>query len=313
MIAFFENLRWDEPAVLLAGLLLAGTAPALWFLQKRHRHLYHLIREVKCLHQALEERLDKEGPERLDALEDKLRKAFLATLARVEEGAARPRFSALKGEDLIFAEYFAGKEPGVFVEVGAGNGLTDSMTLFLEDTGWNGILVEPHPEMAEACGKNRPRSVVRQVALSGEGESEAEFTCTDNGGRGALLSYLKADADHLARCHKSECAFRRMKVNVSSLNEVLAIMGGIVDVISISVSGMEPGVLKGLDLTRYAPKMIAVEGTGSSHTAVEIRNHLASRGYGKAAEKGSKSFFVPLAELDTARRILHRWKENAAK
>ena len=240
MIAFFENLRWDEPAVLLAGLLLAGTAPALWFLQKRHRHLYHLIREVKCLHQALEERLDKEGPERLDALEDKLRKAFLATLARVEEGAAPPAFLRSQRGGSHLCRILRRKRTGVFVEVGAGNGLTDSMTLFLEDTGWNGILVEPHPEMAEACGKNRPAVWSGRWLFPGKGRARRNSPARTTGaGRVAFVS--ESGRGPSRPVPKSECAFRRMKVNVSSLNEVLAIMGGIVDVISIAFPAWSRG------------------------------------------------------------------------
>ena len=44
---------------------------------------------------------------------------------------------------------------GNFCEVGAFDGMTASNTLYFEEHGWNGILVEPDPYFASECQKHR--------------------------------------------------------------------------------------------------------------------------------------------------------------
>jgi hypothetical protein len=39
------------------------------------------------------------------------------------------------------------KENGVFVDIGAHDGETDSNSLFFENLGWKGFCIEPNPEM----------------------------------------------------------------------------------------------------------------------------------------------------------------------
>ena len=49
---------------------------------------------------------------------------------------------------------------GFFVELGANDGIRQSNTLFLEKKKhWKGLLIEPFPERAKECEKNRPNSL----------------------------------------------------------------------------------------------------------------------------------------------------------
>ena len=59
------------------------------------------------------------------------------------------------GEDKIMYEKFLNKiQNGVFLEMGACDGVLYSNTLFLEKTcGWTGILIEPHPNQFEKLKK----------------------------------------------------------------------------------------------------------------------------------------------------------------
>src|SRR5688500_12891393 len=57
-------------------------------------------------------------------------------------------------------------EGGFFIEAGANDGLRQSNTCYFEKyRGWRGLLVEPIPEKARQCRKNRPNSIVEQCAL----------------------------------------------------------------------------------------------------------------------------------------------------
>jgi hypothetical protein len=55
---------------------------------------------------------------------------------------------------------------GFFVEAGANDGIKQSNTLYFEKyKGWTGLLIEPIPELANKCQKNRPNSTVEHAAL----------------------------------------------------------------------------------------------------------------------------------------------------
>ena len=60
---------------------------------------------------------------------------------------------------------------GIFVEVGAYDGITHSNTLLLEQEGWVGTLIEGHEPFSVECRKNRPFCAVHH-ALIGSGGLE---------------------------------------------------------------------------------------------------------------------------------------------
>ena len=53
-------------------------------------------------------------------------------------------------EDRILNGIFAGKSPGICVEVGANDGVHGSNTLFFEKLGWQCVLIEPNPMLPVA-------------------------------------------------------------------------------------------------------------------------------------------------------------------
>lgn len=57
-------------------------------------------------------------------------------------------------------------QPGVFVEAGANDGVSQSNTYALERRfGWEGLLIEPLPKLAEWARKTRKKSIVLQTCL----------------------------------------------------------------------------------------------------------------------------------------------------
>ena len=71
------------------------------------------------------------------------------------------------GQDQYFIENIAkGKKNGVFLDIGANDGIHTSNTAALEfDHGWTGILVEANPSLAVKCQLNRPASTVLNYAV----------------------------------------------------------------------------------------------------------------------------------------------------
>src|SRR5262245_47416510 len=75
------------------------------------------------------------------------------------------RSTGLRGLDRRVAAYLL-RDSGVFVEAGANDGVEQSNTYVLERyRKWRGLLVEPVPELADACRRNRPNAVVECAAL----------------------------------------------------------------------------------------------------------------------------------------------------
>ena len=60
------------------------------------------------------------------------------------------------GQDILVDEYFGGKRGGVFVDIGAYDGVTFSNTLMLErERGWTGVCIEPLPDVFAELRQNR--------------------------------------------------------------------------------------------------------------------------------------------------------------
>lgn len=53
---------------------------------------------------------------------------------------------------------------GLFCEVGAYDGVASSNTYAFEALGWHGLLIEPDPEKAAECRRNRPGSITLEAA-----------------------------------------------------------------------------------------------------------------------------------------------------
>jgi hypothetical protein len=71
---------------------------------------------------------------------------------------------------------------GVFIEVGANDGLRQSNTKRLEEFhGWTGILVEPSPSLFDDLMANRPYSLCYQCALGSFEENNTYVTGDFNG------------------------------------------------------------------------------------------------------------------------------------
>jgi FkbM family methyltransferase len=208
-------------------------------------------------------------------------------------GGIPPRFTAQAGEDILIYDFFKQDGPGFFVEAGAYDGITFSNTYLLESLGWRGLLVEPHPGMARQCHKNRPNSIVAQVALgTGGSQGQIKMTCAERPDGSAPLSFVKADAAHIQRCEREGYRLSQVTVPIESLDSLLKGHSETVDFLSLDVEGMEVDVLKGFELERFRPKLLLIERQHDRRDEA-LASYLAQKGYQAVAQKGCNIFFVP--------------------
>jgi len=224
----------------------------------------------------------------------------LETEIRLRTSNRSPRFPiefrSQFGEDLLVWDLFAGQTQGLFIEAGAFDGYHYSVTYALEAIGWNGLLVEPHPQAVEQCVRRRPNSTVVYAALSDRTEASAEFTIIHDQ-YGGMLSHLGPDTSP----ERASAAQTSVKVPVTSLNELLRDHRGEVDLVVLDVEGAEVKVLAGFDLNRFRPRMLLIE----ANDPPSIKQAMASSGYITAGGFEPNLVFIRPDQKEMLERL--RW------
>jgi FkbM family methyltransferase len=169
-----------------------------------------------------------------------------------------PRFGSQFGEDVALWDIFAGQPTGFFIEVGAFDGVSISVSYPFEAYGWTGLLIEPIPERYEQCRKNRPHSRVVNTAVSKRGAAPtATFEIVEGDAGWNMHSYLNTDALHMSRIAGQKR--RQISVAVTTMDELLKDHRGAIDFAVIDVEGGELELLDGFDLLKHKPRVMLIE------------------------------------------------------
>ena len=157
-----------------------------------------------------------------------------------------PRFYSQQGEDEhLLHTFFKGKTEGMFIELGALDGVLYSNTKFYEDTlGWKGILIEPVPRLFEMLQNNRSRCEVHQLAICDQ-QGEVEFIGED-AYAGSVHTYGKELME--ARKMESKLSSQTYPVQAKPFHEIVDHKRiPKVDLLSVDVEGGEYEVLNTFD------------------------------------------------------------------
>jgi FkbM family methyltransferase len=188
------------------------------------------------------------------------------------------------GQDKIVDEYLHGKRNGVFVDIGAYDGVTFSNTLMLErERGWKGICIEPLPDIFAELQKNR-RCICVQACIGNREEREVEFLAVQSEAAWTrMLSGVLSEYDprHLARVDVELNAYGGSKcviqVPMRHLHAVLHEHGiGNVDYLSIDTEGSELLILRSTILSVIGNPCITVE---NNYNDPSIDAVLGNQGY----------------------------------
>ena len=171
-----------------------------------------------------------------------------------------PRFLsyAQNGEDVVLQRAFADVAIGRYLDIGANDPTTHSITRSFYDRGWSGIAIEPSPQFANAFRGARPRDAVVQAAVT----NATTPTVVLHEFPGAGLSTLDDDvqAGHAQQGrHATD-----IEVPAVRLDDVLdqsGWQGQDIHFMVVDVEGSEHAVLASVDLHRWRPFAIVVEAT----------------------------------------------------
>ncbi len=154
-------------------------------------------------------------------------------------------------ETRLIREFFGARDKGFFVDVGANEPQEGSQSWHLENAGWEGILVEPQPDLAEKLRKMRAAKVY-----------EAACSSPDRAGHRMRLHiagpFSSFDPALVVTGVRPQGT---IEVAVWTLDDILveAHAPAPIDFLSIDVEGHELDVLRGFNLARWHPRLILLE------------------------------------------------------
>jgi FkbM family methyltransferase len=193
-------------------------------------------------------------------------------------------------EDYHLSLAFAGQATGRYIDIGAGHPVADNVSFWFYERGWQGIAVEPQPELAALYTRLRQRDVVVQ-ALVGHANGESDFFQVER-----LHGFSTTLERHAQKAQALGAGYRRLRLPVVTLATLCeAHEVSEIDFLKIDVEGAEAEVLAGGDFKRFRPKVIVAEavapGTGEP-TWQDWEPLLLAQGYHFALFDTLNRFYV---------------------
>ncbi len=225
---------------------------------------------------------------------------FLSVLKNRLTHRARPSLNQIEKQ---FANYIDW-DNGFFIEAGAHDGYSQSNTYYLEKKrGWRGLLIEGIPSLAKKCAKRRKHSTVINCALVSDDYPSDTVTMHFAGLMSLTEGSMKtreAQFKHIKQGLKVQHLTRSYSLSVKA-KTLCAILDNInnlpdIDFLSLDLEGGELDALKGLNLSKYRPKLLLIEARYFDEIDTYLRQHnykmlkqVSHHDYLYATEASSKS------------------------
>lgn len=145
---------------------------------------------------------------------------------------------------------------GFYIDIGACDPETHSVTKAFYERGWHGINVEPLSERIERFKKRRPQDINLQITLGAGPDELTLYERPDTGFPTAKKEF--------AQCHETECGYQELglRVNVDTLSMVCnRFHVSTIHFLKINVGRVQKAVLEGVDFGKIRPWIILVEST----------------------------------------------------
>jgi FkbM family methyltransferase len=188
---------------------------------------------------------------------------------------------------------FRRKRGGVFVDVGAYDGVTGSNTVFLEKyRGWTGLCIEPSPERFAELTRLRDVACAQACIAAQDGHADFLHVLRGFTQMGGLVATLgSATQEYLA----ASCVIDKVVVPTRRLGAVLAEHELFeIDYLSVDVEGAELAVLGALDFDRFRITAVSVERNSNEAALGEL---LRNAGFARVRQLGGDDIFVQTSYL----------------
>jgi FkbM family methyltransferase len=201
-----------------------------------------------------------------------------------------PQFFSQFGQDRYLQQhFFENKRDGVFVDVGAFDGIAGSNTLFFEKfMGWRGLCIEADPLQFARLKTFRSCDCVQACIADRDGT--AKFLNVADG-----LTMMGGLVDHYEpsdlKMVTERSAAKIVNMTTRRLDSVLAEHNlTAIDYLSIDTEGSELAILKSLDFARFKIRVLSVE---NNRNTPQIPDHMRSLGYQRVARLGVDDIYAP--------------------
>ena len=184
------------------------------------------------------------------------------------------------GQDAFVLSYFKNKRDGVFIDIGANDGVSLSNTYYLEkELNWKGICFEPIPDIFAKLNKNR--NCIKINAGLSDKESIEKFTFVD--GPSHMLSGISKEYNQQHR-QRIEHEVKTLGGKVVELDVQCYVLNDIlekyeifdIDYLSLDTEGNEFKILKTIDFDKFNIKIMSIE---NNYNDVNQTNYVISKGY----------------------------------
>ncbi|HEX4169523.1 MAG TPA: FkbM family methyltransferase [Bryobacteraceae bacterium] len=158
-------------------------------------------------------------------------------------------------EDVMLRRVFRDRTDGFYVDVGAMDPVTESVTKFFYDQGWSGINIEPNEWFYNKLMQERPRDINLNLAVGDHEESRPLYVFEQYG----ISTFEESNRDRFIQ-HGYEAEEKTVKITT-----LAAICREHVhcpiDFLKVDCEGWEKLALDGADWERFRPVVVIVEAT----------------------------------------------------
>ncbi|MEW6665500.1 MAG: FkbM family methyltransferase [Thermodesulfobacteriota bacterium] len=162
------------------------------------------------------------------------------------------------GEDLIVSGVMKSlriSQP-YYLDIGAHHPTTMNNTYLFYLKGSRGVCVEPDPDMFSCLRSKRGKDVCLNFGIGPENRSSADFYVMTTK---SLSTFSKADAERY-QTYGNQRILQVIQIPIISINDLLQqYLKKCPDFVSLDVEGLEPHILRSLDLSRYRPPVFCIE------------------------------------------------------
>lgn len=157
-------------------------------------------------------------------------------------------------EEWMIRDFFQDRRDGVFVDVGANHYQWASKTYYLEKSlGWSGIAVEPQTEFQADYASYRTRTKFFPFFVSDVSNETARLYVIK---KSSLVA--SSDPEFVKQFGEPDEVRSVPTIRLTDLLDSEGIRK--VDFLSMDIELHEPQALKGFDIRRFKPSLVAVEG-----------------------------------------------------
>jgi FkbM family methyltransferase len=215
--------------------------------------------------------------------------------------ACKRNFGKLKFQGEFFQDMIAylylQKGNGFYIDIGANEGVLGSNTYIFEQLGWQGICIEPQPDIFLNLKKFRNCDCYN-IAISSQSNENVEFFKAH--GASALSGLNEGMSESHKKWAEEYGKTEIIKVKTMTFNEIMQNYPNIkhIDFMSVDVEGHEMEILKTIDFKRYSFGFLTIEKNNPEKT----KGYMKKNGYKVFMEIGEDVMFIPdeMHNRDTA-------------